>query len=144
MPLCKFCNTHISAQNLSRHEPVCKENPITHKTCPVCSKIFSSLSFTCSISCANIHFRSGKNNHRWRDHAYRTTCFLYHKKECVVCGENKIVAVHHMDEDKKNNSMENLIHLCPTHHQYFHSKHRHEVLPKIEEYARKIKETIVS
>jgi len=33
-----------------------------------------------------------------------------------------------MDEDHHNNDIENLVPLCPNHHEMFHSKHREEVL----------------
>jgi hypothetical protein len=59
---------------------------------------------------------------------------LYHKKECVVCGENNIVEVHHLDGNSKNNLPKNLIPLCPTHHQYWHSKFKHLVVDKINQY----------
>jgi predicted HNH restriction endonuclease len=52
----------------------------------------------------------------------------------VICGENKIVSVHHYDENHNNNSIENLIPLCPTHHQYIHSKYKDEILNKVDEY----------
>jgi hypothetical protein len=84
-------------------------------------------------------FRSGEQNPNWKDTRYRTTCFAYHKKQCVVCGEDKIVSVHHMNEDRTDNSPENLIPLCPTHHQYFHSRYRNEVEHKIVKYLEKWK-----
>lgn len=42
-------------------------------------------------------------------------------KSCVVCSFDKIVALHHLDENRKNNSRENLVGLCPNHHQMFHN-----------------------
>jgi 5-methylcytosine-specific restriction endonuclease McrA len=59
---------------------------------------------------------------------------MYHKKECVICGENKIVAVHHYDENHNNDSIENLIPLCPTHHNYVHSRYKDEVIDTINKY----------
>lgn len=115
------------------------------KTCPVCSKefiltnILAQKQKTCSYACANKMFRSGENNGNWNPEAYRTTCFLHHKKECVICGEQNIVEVHHLDENKKNNSPENLIPLCPTHHQYWHSKYRYIIYDKVIEYINKFK-----
>jgi hypothetical protein len=67
---------------------------------------------------------------------YRQLCFRYHKKACVVCGEDKIVAVHHLNEDHSDNRPENLIPLCPTHHQYVHSRYKKLVQPIIVEYLR--------
>ena len=125
---CEYCNKHTTRQNLKRHENTCELNPKNIRYCLVCvDRIKSRDAKTCSYSCANTYFRSGEQNGNWKQDSYRSTCFLYHKKECVVCGENKIVEVHHMDENRNNNSPENLIPLCPNHHQYWHSRFRHLV-----------------
>ena len=65
--------------------------------------------------------------------------FLYinHEKKCIICDENKIVAVHHFDKNKKNNDPSNLIPLCPTHHQYCHSEYYIDIEDKIIEYKNK-------
>lgn len=117
------------------------------KKCPVCENEFEVLlnhpreKTTCSHSCSNTYFRSGENHPNWKESdlltqesKYRRICFEQHKQECVVCGENKIVAVHHYDENHNNNSIENLIPLCPTHHQYVHSRYKNEVINKIDIY----------
>lgn len=117
------------------------------KKCPVCQKEFETVinhkneKTTCSYSCSNTFFRSGKNNPNWKDDHYRTTCWEYHKKECVICGENLIVTVHHYDENHENNSPENLIPLCPTHHQYVHSRYRDRVIDKVNLYVYNFKNT---
>jgi hypothetical protein len=82
------------------------------KKCPVCEKDFETIvnhrneKTTCSYSCSNTFFRSGENNPNWGSYGdnqerngYRRIGFNFHKKECVVCGENKIVAIHHFDEN---------------------------------------------
>ena len=43
-------------------------------------------------------------------------------KECVVCGFNKIVDLHHLDMNHDNNSVENLTGLCPNHHKMVHHR----------------------
>jgi hypothetical protein len=73
----------------------------------------------------------GKNNGGKRN--YRSICFENHDKKCIICGEDKIVAVHHFDENN-NNDPKNLIPLCPTHHFYFHSKYRYLIIDKIKEF----------
>lgn len=102
----------------------------TFKVCPVCTNKFKARKnkqVTCSRSCANTYFMTGDQHPNWKQSSYRTTCFMYHKKKCVVCEEDKIVEVHHLDEDKNNNHPSNLIPLCPTHHQYWHSKFKKEI-----------------
>ena len=112
------------------------------KKCPICNKEFETSKnspdekTTCSYSCANTYFRSGKNNGNYTGTNYRTICFSYHKKECIICGENKIIAVHHYDENHKNNLPENLVPLCPTHHQYIHSKHKELIEDEVAYYIK--------
>lgn len=113
----------------------------THKKeCQFCGKefIFTGRMKTkkyertkfCSRSCAN-------NRQDWwnsNSSGYRTIALRNHKKECVVCGFDKIVAIHHIDENKKNNDPSNLIPLCPNHHEMIHSKWKDEVQPFIEKW----------
>lgn len=76
---------------------------------------------------------SGKAKRRRRRH--RTTCFAYHSKICVVCGEPNMVTVHHRNENKDDNRPQNLIPMCPTHHWYVHHPKLHKkVTPIIDRY----------
>jgi hypothetical protein len=117
------------------------------KNCPICNNLFVTITnhkhekTTCSYSCSNSFFRSGPNNPNWvgsvenrERNGYRRIGFDNHKKECVVCGESKIVAIHHYDCNKKNNSPENLIPLCPTHHQYIHSRFKNEIIGIVDDF----------
>lgn len=63
---------------------------------------------------------------------YRKICFEHHPHECIICGEFRVVEVHHYDEDHFNNAVDNLIPLCPTHHQYWHSRHINLVKPQVD------------
>lgn len=119
------------------------------KICPVCQKEFETRNSgpkqkkTCSISCSNTFFRSGSKNGNFKDIAeykkrtrnfalkYREICFENHIHACVVCGENKLLDVHHFDGNKFNNSPENLIPICATHHNYLHSIYKDEVIDKV-------------
>jgi hypothetical protein len=132
---CPKCKKAFGSNNINKHIPKCEGI----KKCPICEKEYVGNTKTCSYSCSNKMFRSGEDNGNWKQDAYQSTCFLYHKKECVVCGENKIVEVHHMNENHNDNSPANLVPLCPTHHQYFHSRYRNEVEYIIQEYLEKWK-----
>jgi hypothetical protein len=93
------------------------------------TKAFEKARF-CSRSCAN------NRKSWWKDNAiqYRTIAFNHWDKCCVVCGFDKIVAVHHIDENHDNNDPKNLIPLCPNHHEMVHSnKYKEEILPIITE-----------
>ena len=135
---CQYCTNEVIVSNIKRHENACYLNPNNLRLCQVCDspiKDYKHSKGTCSHSCSNkffSHLRNKPENYT----RYTTLCWKAHKKECVVCGENKIVAVHHMNEDHNDNRVENLVPLCPTHHTYMHSEYRHEILPKVEEYIK--------
>lgn len=135
---CPFCQKMVSVCGMNQHKLYCLENPDGKgvKICPVCKKKFRSTAVTCSYGCSNTHFRSGSDHPNWKEESYRTTCFDSHEKKCVICGEDKIVAVHHFDENRENNSPENLIPLCPTHHQYWHSRYRYLIEEQVIKYIK--------
>lgn len=123
------------------------------KTCPICNNAFETQKdsknekTTCSYSCSNTYFRSGKNNPNYKNideidvknptfsAKYRKICFKNHKHECVICGEYKMLDVHHFDQNKLNNEPNNLIPICATHHNYLHSKkYKNEIIDKVIKY----------
>ena len=136
---CIYCNQKRTKANIKRHTHSCYLNPTNLKKCEICNNPIKNFktSKTCSYSCANKKFRTGKNNGNWKEEQYRTTCFEHHEKKCIVCSEENIVAVHHLDENKKNNNPNNLIPLCPTHHQYWHSKYKHLIEKTVLDYIKK-------
>ncbi len=112
---------------------------IIEKVCPVCGVVFktkndSKETTTCGRSCSNTFFRSGINHGNYTGLRYRTKCFTKHRKECVICGESVAVDVHHLDGDRDNDDIYNLIPLCPTHHRYWHSKNKHLIEKQVIEY----------
>lgn len=161
--MCRKLNWSVNSKNTRTLQKYIKDNKInvthldpykvnrdrklytpTEKNCPICSKVFIANvgqkreKTVCSRACSNTYFRSGKNNPNWKSPEdkkdYRSICFEAHKKECIVCKENLIVAVHHYDENHDNNSSDNLIPLCPTHHQYWHSKYKYIIEDQVNNY----------
>lgn len=130
---------NLDISHLIRNKPKYKRY---ETECPVCGTEFTTNEkenkTTCGYRCANTYFRSGKNNPNWKGTQYRTIMKEHHKMECVVCGEDKIVTCHHYDENHNNNEPSNLIPLCPTHHQYVHSRYKDEVIGIIDEYRKNI------
>ena len=88
----------------------------------------------CSRSCAN-HRGVGlewEETHKSRSLVhYKTICFTEWEKKCIVCGFDKIISVHHIDHNHKNNDVKNLIPLCPNHHQMVHTKEYGDEMEKI-------------
>lgn len=146
---------HIDISHFDRGASKRRKYEIIKKECPVCGDMFNvnnsgkDEKVTCSYACSNTHFRSGKNHANYRDisdynddelrtstfsRKYREICFENHKHECVVCGEKKILDIHHYDNNRKNNLPNNLIPICPTHHGYVHSKFKDEIIDFVDKY----------
>ena len=93
------------------------------------------------------HWMSGKDNPNWRGGKDtfngHTWDFVQIAKmirqrddhKCQMCGcpqeeEEKELAVHHIDENKKNNDFNNLITLCNSCHCKIHRPHRYSMASK--------------
>jgi hypothetical protein len=140
---CEYCNRLVSNTNIKRHLDYCSRKIIG--TCPVCGNPTKEGSATCSYSCANTFFRTSEGNGRYKSDEevqYRQVCFRHHEKKCVICPEDKIVAVHHFDENRANNDWKNLIPICPTHHTYMHSKWKYLIDEKVKEYHQRVSQRI--
>ncbi len=106
------------------------------KNCKACNVSFTTKynkQAYCSHKCSNSHTPHNPPSH------FRTICFKHHPKICIICGESRVVEVHHHDHNHKNNSPDNLVPLCSTHHRYVHSKHKHLVLKQIDDYVNNFK-----
>ena len=110
-----------------------RKYPLKNKICPICQTSFiTSIGSpkekqTCSYSCSNTLFRSGKDNPNYKqpgthssEKAYRSLCFTKYKPKCIICSWDISVDVHHIDEDNSNNSVDNLVPLCANHHKMAH------------------------
>lgn len=121
---CSKCGKVVKgAANIDRHRKACKNNS---KEClnERCKNVFCSpkeRSF-CSQDCFLESFKRGEYSTANKVANYRTICFEHHDHKCVCCEEENILDVHHFDENHENNSPDNLIPLCPTHHRYVHNK----------------------
>lgn len=108
-----------------------KNLPIT-KTCPACFKEFTLpysadhlKQVTCGYSCSNTYFRSGKDNPNYRGEEgnnYRVLAFTHYSKQCALCGfsDERALEVHHIDNNRSNNKLENLKVLCSNCHKIEH------------------------
>ena len=127
-----FDISHFDTHRLARKWKIIK------KKCPVCSKIFETQDghprekTTCSYSCSNTYFRSGKDNPNYNPdkNCYRTTCFENYEHICQIpdCNWSISLDVHHIDGDHSNNDPKNLIPLCANHHKLtVMIKHKEEI-----------------
>lgn len=66
----------------------------------------------------------GQKNHCYKDgqSAYRKNfeCAYPHQHYCEICGRTRNLVIHHIDQSRKNNRLENLIMLCRSCHAQVH------------------------
>ena len=65
-------------------------------------------------------------------HSYRERAFEKYPHQCAVCGWNEdedILEVHHIDENRQHNDLDNLIILCPTCHRKLTS-HKYKLIDR--------------
>lgn len=101
------------------------------KVCAYCGKTVKRLKskiavnktglFYCSRECGNRHKNvQREENGEWvASKNYRLRAFQNQEHKCAICNWNedeRILEVHHVDENRENNLTENLKILCPTCH----------------------------
>lgn len=115
-------------------------------TCKHCKETFVLKSFsekgTHSLWCEKNPNRKKyedilQSNNVKRIKKHDTIAKKFYDQRCVVCGFNDVVDVHHIDENRKNNSPKNLVFLCPNHHALLHRNNSEIVKQKIEEFLHK-------
>lgn len=77
--------------------------------------------FYCSKECGNLHKNQlRKESGEWdNSQNYRLKAFSIYEHKCKVCDwdeDERVLEVHHIDEDRNNNKLDNLIILCPICH----------------------------
>ena len=93
------------------------------KVCKRCQRLLPLKGKGLCGGCYNAVYRLEYQKARNQMQLYGLDYETYKKitKKCVICGFDKVVDLHHLDQDKKNNSRENLIGICPNHHQMLHN-----------------------
>ncbi len=100
------------------------------KICPKCKRLIYLKSKGLCAGCYNTTYRLEDQKARNQMRLYGLDYETYKKitQKCAICDFDKFVALHHLDQNKANNSEENLIGLCPNHHQMLHTlKYREEI-----------------
>jgi hypothetical protein len=72
--------------------------------------------------CYNIvyHLEHTKDRNYQKYHNINPELYKKITEKCLICNFNKVVELHHLDKNRKNNSKENMIGLCPNHHRMIH------------------------
>lgn len=85
----------------------------------------------------NIKIFNAKKKHNINSELYKKLM-----EKCVVCSFNKIVQIHHLDHNHKNDSENNLIGLCPNCHFLLHStKYQKEIFDTLKTNGFKVPES---
>lgn len=110
-------------------------------TCAVCGKKTyktmtqlersKSRKYFCSKGCQTVWRNTqfvGEKHANWKDGNYAYKSVLSRAgiaPVCIMCGntDSRVMAVHHRDENRKNNKVENLVWIC---HNCHHLVHYHE------------------
>lgn len=77
---------------------------------------------SCATSFNNIMYKSKENHPNYKNGTgfqYRKDAFAKYEHRCLACGWNedeRVLEVHHIDENHNNNNIDNLCILCPTCH----------------------------
>ena len=102
--------------------------------CPRCKRLRPIHAKGYCNGCYNSVFRleQAKDYNYQKTHNISAELYREITQKCVICGFDKIVDLHHKDENKKNNSRENMIGLCPNHHKMIHMlKYKEEMKEKV-------------
>lgn len=68
------------------------------------------------------HIESVKMHNAKRYHNVNPEIYKKIIKQCVICGFDKIVELHHLDNNHNNNSETNFVGICPNHHKMLHHR----------------------
>ena len=104
--------------------------------CPRCKRLIKIHAQGLCSGCYNYTFylESTKAHNHKKIHNISYETYKKITSRCLICGFDKVVDLHHLDEDHKNNSEKNMIGLCPNHHKMLHNfQFREEVLTQIRE-----------
>lgn len=75
----------------------------------------------CSRECGN-RYKNLEIINTLNGSAYRRNAFSVYPHRCKICGwdkDERVLEVHHIDENRNNNDISNLVILCPTCHKFF-------------------------
>ena len=98
--------------------------------CPRCKRLIYLKSKGLCAGCYNttFHLDYQKAKNQMKLYGLDYDAYKQITKKCAICDFNKFVALHHLDQNKSNNSRENLVGLCPNHHQMLHTlKYKEEI-----------------
>ncbi len=109
-----FCKSCYAKLLWPRKFIICKrcERTKHHQAKGLCTGCYNSVFHIDKVRMAN----------KIKDHNIDYETYKKTTSACVLCGFDKIVDLHHLDMNHKNNSVENLTGLCANHHRMAHHR----------------------
>lgn len=102
--------------------------------CIGCGKKKFHHAFNLCINCyhKNLKYDGIKQHQIRKYHNISLEVWKEITKRCIICGFDKVVHLHHLDENHDNTSRINLVGLCPNHHKMIHmDKFKEEIEQQI-------------
>ena len=115
------------------------------KECNRCSRVLPLKAKGLCGGCYNFVFflDKAKSRNYQKYHNIDPEVYKELTNSCVICGFDKVVDLHHLDENRKNNLRENFVGLCPNHHKMFHDfRYREEIQENLRQKGFKVPEDI--
>ena len=118
-----FSEHNKTAETITQECGYCGKN-VTRKASDIRKTKNKSGIIYCNKNCAASH-KTGIRSTNWKggNYSYRKRALREYNSSCSRCGYNeyiKVLQVHHVDHDRRNNDIENLEVLCPTCHTVEH------------------------
>ena len=115
--LCEYCYRKFAWK---RKKAICKR----------CGRIMPIHAKGLCKGCYNFVFcldKTKERNHK-KKHGLDNEAYKRLTKSCAICGFDKIVDLHHLDQNRNNRAESNLVGLCPNHHKMLHDyRYREEM-----------------
>lgn len=111
--------------------------------CQRCERVIDHHAKSLCAGCYNSVYHGDKARLHSAIRYHNIDLELYKKVigKCAVCDFDKVVEMHHLDHNPKNNSEDNLAGLCPNHHKMLHTKeHQNEIFSILKSKGYKIPE----
>ena len=120
--ICTYCNKNKTVHEHNSYCITCyrkKVRPVS--ACKRCQKIKVDINGYCP-HCYNYVNGYYKNKHTGLSQRYLKSLLKDLRYKCHFCGEERsgMLDIHHIDKNRKNNNINNLIYLCSNHHRALH------------------------
>jgi len=120
--ICSYCNKNKTVKGHVSYCITCYRKKIRPlSACKRCQKVKVNINGYCP-HCYNYIGGYYKNKHTRLPQRYVRSIRKQLNYKCHFCEEQRegMLDIHHIDKNKKNNNINNLIHLCSNHHRALH------------------------